>query len=165
MADEIGLEVQEDCQTSVQVPFTHRLGRPVQKFLGDAGLYSYCAICALSLHDLFPDEWDREFSEKWLAQLIRHLSLPAQVQPVMQALMRGEGGELEPFIHVLKEEPGLNGNCLRVVEDLILFAVQGGEKTLYMLYNDFQKLIFFEMGHAVWAEVLYHFRTIHVAKS
>lgn len=126
MADEIGLEVQEDCQTSVQVPFTHRLGRPVQKFLGDAGLYSYCAICALSLHDLFPDEWDREFSEKWLAQLIRHLSLPAQVQPVMQALMRGEGGELEPFIHVLKEEPGLNGNCLRVVEDLILFAVQGG---------------------------------------
>lgn len=44
----------------------------------------------------------------------------------MQALMSGEGGELEPFIHVLKEEPGLNGNCLRVVEDLVLFAVQGG---------------------------------------
>ncbi|EEC07082.1 transmembrane and coiled-coil domain-containing protein, putative, partial [Ixodes scapularis] len=47
-------------------------------------------------------------------------------RPVMQALMGGEGGELEPFIHVLKEEPGLNGNCLRVVEDLVLFAVQGG---------------------------------------
>ncbi|KAH6933133.1 hypothetical protein HPB50_012484 [Hyalomma asiaticum] len=44
----------------------------------------------------------------------------------MQALMMGEGGEAEPFIHVLKDEPGLNGNCLRVVEDLILFAVQGG---------------------------------------
>ncbi|KAH8042133.1 hypothetical protein HPB51_021217 [Rhipicephalus microplus] len=44
----------------------------------------------------------------------------------MQALMMGEGGEAEPFIHVLKDEPGLNGNCLRIVEDLILFAVQGG---------------------------------------
>lgn len=105
---------------------THRLGRPLQKILGDAGLYSYCAICALSLHDLFPDEWDREFSEKCLLQLIQHLGLPSQVEHVMQALMMGEGGELEPFIHVLKEEPGLNGNCLRVVEDLILFAVQGG---------------------------------------
>uniref|UniRef100_L7M7A7 Transmembrane and coiled-coil domain-containing protein 4 n=1 Tax=Rhipicephalus pulchellus TaxID=72859 RepID=L7M7A7_RHIPC len=127
MADEIGLEAQEDVQSppqGVQVP--HRLGRPLQKILGDAGLYSYCAICALSLHDLFPDEWDREFCEKCLLQLIQHLGLPSQVQPVMQALMMGEGGEAEPFIHVLKDEPGLNGNCLRVVEDLILFAVQGG---------------------------------------
>lgn len=127
MADEIGLEAQEDVQSppqGVQVP--HRLGRPLQKILGDAGLYSYCAICALSLHDLFPDEWDREFCEKCLLQLIQHLGLPSQVQSVMQALMMGEGGEAEPFIHVLKDEPGLNGNCLRVVEDLILFAVQGG---------------------------------------
>uniref|UniRef100_A0A147BQR7 Putative transmembrane and coiled-coil domain-containing proteinconserved plasma membrane protein n=1 Tax=Ixodes ricinus TaxID=34613 RepID=A0A147BQR7_IXORI len=124
MADEIGLEAEEAFQSPAQVP--HRIGRPVQKFLGDAGLYSYCAICALSLHDLFPDEWDRDFSEKCLSQIICHLSLPGQVRPVMQALMSGEGGELEPFIHVLKEEPGLNGNCLRVVEDLVLFAVQGG---------------------------------------
>ncbi|CAN8016945.1 unnamed protein product, partial [Ixodes persulcatus] len=124
MADEIGLEAEEAFQSPAQVP--HRIGRPVQKFLGDAGLYSYCAICALSLHDLFPDEWDRDFSENCLSQIICHLSLPGQVRPVMQALMSGEGGELEPFIHVLKEEPGLNGNCLRVVEDLVLFAVQGG---------------------------------------
>lgn len=127
MADEVGVEAEEDVQTPIQaVSVPHRLGRPLQKILGDAGLYSYCAICALSLHDLFPDEWDREFCEKCLLQLIQHLGLPSQVQPVMHALMMGEGGELEPFIHVLKDEPGLNGNCLRVVEDLILFAVQGG---------------------------------------
>ncbi|XP_077510774.1 transmembrane and coiled-coil domain-containing protein 4-like isoform X1 [Amblyomma americanum] len=127
MADEVGVEAEEDVQTPPQaVSVPHRLGRPLQNILGDAGLYSYCAICALSLHDLFPDEWDREFCEKCLLQLIQHLGLPSQVQPVMNALMMGEGGELEPFIHVLKDEPGLNGNCLRVVEDLILFAVQGG---------------------------------------
>ncbi|XP_077535675.1 transmembrane and coiled-coil domain-containing protein 4-like isoform X1 [Haemaphysalis longicornis] len=127
MADEIGVEAEEDSQVPLHgISVSHRLGRPLQKVLGDAGLYSYCAICALSLHDLFPDEWDREFCEKCLLQLIRHLGLPSQVEHVMRALMMGEGGELEPFIHVLKEEPGLNGNCLRVVEDLVLFAVHGG---------------------------------------
>lgn len=123
MAEEIGEEAQE---APIIHTSQHRLTKPLQTILGDAGLYSYCAICALSLHDLFPDEWDQVFAGKCLSQLISHLGLPPQVKHVMEALMGGEGGEMEPFIHVLKEEPGLNGNCLRVVEDLILFAVQGG---------------------------------------
>lgn len=42
--------------------------------------------------------------------------------------MNGEENcELETLIEVLKKEPGLNGNCLRIMEDLILFAVEGGK--------------------------------------
>lgn len=45
----------------------------------------------------------------------------------MCAFLSGEGSEVEPLINALKKEPGLNGNCLRVLEDLILFAVEGGK--------------------------------------
>ena len=50
------------------------------------------------------------------------------MKPVLYAFLNGEENcELEPLIEVLKKEPGLNGNCLRILEDLILFAVEGGE--------------------------------------
>ncbi|PRD22548.1 UNVERIFIED_CONTAM: Tmco4 [Trichonephila clavipes] len=44
----------------------------------------------------------------------------------MYAFLSGEGSDIEPLICALKKEPALNGNCLRVLEDLIVFAVEGG---------------------------------------
>lgn len=41
--------------------------------------------------------------------------------------------ELDPLIQVLKEEPGLKGNCLRIIEDLILFAVEDGKQLRILL--------------------------------
>lgn len=50
------------------------------------------------------------------------------MKPVLYAFVNGEEScELETLIEVLKKEPGLNGNCLRIMEDLILFAVEGGK--------------------------------------
>lgn len=46
----------------------------------------------------------------------------------MNAFLNGEENcELDPLIEVLQKEPGLNRNCLRIIEDLILFAVEGGK--------------------------------------
>ncbi|XP_067127647.1 transmembrane and coiled-coil domain-containing protein 4-like isoform X1 [Centruroides vittatus] len=99
--------------------------KPITIVLSDAGLYSYCALCAISLHNLFSDEWDRTFRERCLRQLIRRLNLPSQVWSGMHAFMSGESGDVDPLIQVLRDE--LHGNCLQIVEDSILFAVEEGE--------------------------------------
>lgn len=47
---------------------------------------------------------------------------------MLYAFLHGdEKCDLDPLVQVLKEEPGLKGNCLRIMEDLILFAVEGGK--------------------------------------
>ena len=58
------------------------------------------------------------------------LILTLQVRSSLCAFLSGEGSDIQPLIDVLKREPGLNGNCLRVIEDLILFAVETGNNTL-----------------------------------
>lgn len=47
--------------------------------LSDAGIYSCAAICALSLHELFDNEWDRDFNKLCLKTILDHLKLPKQV--------------------------------------------------------------------------------------
>ncbi|GFX59581.1 transmembrane and coiled-coil domain-containing protein 4 [Trichonephila clavipes] len=131
--------------------------KPLNSVISDAGIYAYCAICAISLHDLYKEEWNsssscasasssnaREldeqgqthpgvhkrriwtFREQCLSRLIIHVGLPKQVRSAMYAFLSGEGSDIEPLICALKKEPALNGNCLRVLEDLIVFAVEGG---------------------------------------
>lgn len=54
----------------------------------------------------------------------------------LYAFLNGEDCELDALIEVLKKEPGLNGNCLKIIEDLILFAVEGGKFLLkYFMYR------------------------------
>ncbi|GFY45155.1 transmembrane and coiled-coil domain-containing protein 4 [Trichonephila inaurata madagascariensis] len=100
--------------------------KPLNSVISDAGIYAYCAICAISLHDLYKEEWNRTFREQCLSRLIIHVGLPKQVRSAMYAFLSGEGSDIEPLICALKKEPALNGNCLRVLEDLIVFAVEGG---------------------------------------
>ncbi|GFT41052.1 transmembrane and coiled-coil domain-containing protein 4 [Nephila pilipes] len=100
--------------------------KPLNAVISDAGIYAYCAICAISLHDLYKEEWNRTFREQCLSRLIIHVGLPKQVRSAMYAFLGGEGSDIEPLIFALKKEPALNGNCLRVLEDLIVFAVEGG---------------------------------------
>ena len=70
-----------------------------------------------------------------MAELIKHLKLPPQVHNAMRALMDGEGGDVEAFIALIKEEPNFKSSCVRIVEELVLFAVKEG-----ILYIYFKKL-------------------------
>jgi len=47
--------------------------------LSDAGIYSYAAICALVLHELFDNEWDEKFKYQCVKLILKHLHLPKQV--------------------------------------------------------------------------------------
>ncbi|CAL1292715.1 unnamed protein product [Larinioides sclopetarius] len=118
----------KDCKSRIcGIANTHqRPFKPLSSVISDAGIYAYCAICAMSLHDLYKEDSNRAFREKCLSRLIIHVGLPEQVRSAMYAFLSGEGSEVEPLICALKKEPALNGNCLRILEDLILFAVEGG---------------------------------------
>ncbi|KAF8777697.1 Transmembrane and coiled-coil like protein [Argiope bruennichi] len=128
MATKFGLQTKTKSDDSIsdlanvhQRPF-----KPLSTVISDAGIYAYCAICAMSLHDLYKEDSNRAFREQCLSRLIIHVGLPEQVRSAMYAFLSGEGSEIEPLICALKKEPALNGNCLRILEDLILFAVEGG---------------------------------------
>jgi hypothetical protein len=47
--------------------------------LSDAGIYSYAAICALAICELFDNEWDRKFNHQCIKLILEHLHLPKQV--------------------------------------------------------------------------------------
>lgn len=51
----------------------------LHKLLSDAGIYSYAAICALALHELFDNEWDQKFNLQCIKLILEHLHLPKQV--------------------------------------------------------------------------------------
>lgn len=96
--------------------------------LTDAGIYSYAAICALSLHELFDNEWDQAFNHKCMKTILEHLKLPKQVESVMMLMIEGKCSQkADAYVDLLLNEEQLHGNALPVVQDLIVLAVRGGE--------------------------------------
>jgi len=61
-----------------------------------------------------------------MQDMIIHLNLPTQVENSMRALMDGEGGDINAFVALIKDEPTLKSSCVRVVEELVLFSVKEG---------------------------------------
>lgn len=61
-----------------------------------------------------------------MKELIIHLSLPPQVENAMRALMDGEGGDVNAFVALIRDEPTLKSSCVRIIEELVLFAVKEG---------------------------------------
>lgn len=61
-----------------------------------------------------------------MEDMIKHLNLPNQVQNAMRALMDGEGGDINAFVALIKDEPILKSSCVRIIEELVLFAVKEG---------------------------------------
>lgn len=109
--------------------------QPLSEALTDAGRFAYCGLVTSALCHLFSDSpadadnsADTDFAFSTLARLARHLALPPQVRQVMELTVRGE---VEPspsssYITILKEEPPLARSRVPVVQDLVMFAVQGG---------------------------------------
>lgn len=54
--------------------------KDLPSLLSDAGTYSYAAIIALTLHELFDNQWDRKFNLQCISVLLQHLNLPKQVR-------------------------------------------------------------------------------------
>lgn len=72
-------DVGEEALESASVSSSSSSNRDVPSLLSDAGTYSYAAIIALTLHELFDNPWDLKFNEKVLKLLLLHLNLPKQV--------------------------------------------------------------------------------------
>lgn len=105
----------------------HKVGQ-LHCLLSDAGIYSYAAVCALVLHELFDNEWDKKFNHQCMKLILEHLHLPKQVEAVMISLTEGQGSQSpDTYVELLMSEPALNGKALLVIEDLIMLAVHGGE--------------------------------------
>lgn len=106
------------------IPFP---SQPLRSTISDAGTYSYAAICSLAMHNLFDNDWDRNFCYQCLSLLIEHLGLPSQVEAVMKVILEGQHPtDKDVMVKVLLEEPALQGKRQLVLEDLVLFAVQKG---------------------------------------
>lgn len=100
----------------------------LHSLLSDAAVYSYAAICALVLHELFDNEWDKKFKYQCVKLILRHLHLPKQVEAVMISLTEGQGSQSpDTYVELLMSEPALDGKAMLVIEDLIMLAVHGGE--------------------------------------
>lgn len=59
--------------------FIRRSGKDISSLLTDTGTFSYIATVSLALHELFDNEWDREFNLQCISVLLNHLKLPKQV--------------------------------------------------------------------------------------
>ncbi|XP_049845968.1 transmembrane and coiled-coil domain-containing protein 4-like isoform X2 [Schistocerca gregaria] len=104
------------------------MGIDMAEVLTDAGIYSYAAICALSLHELFDNWWDQAFNHKCMKTILEHLKLPKQVESVMILMIEGKCSQkADAYVDLLLNEERLHGNALPVVQDLIVLAVRGGE--------------------------------------
>lgn len=81
-----------------------------------------------------------------MESLIKHLGLPLQIKNSMNALMSGEGGDINAFANLLREEKILQTTCLKVIEELVLFAVREGKFSIqiyfYSLLNFLIDLLF-----------------------
>ncbi|KAK8752664.1 hypothetical protein OTU49_006707, partial [Cherax quadricarinatus] len=112
--------------------------QPLSEALTDAGRFAYCGLVTAALYHLFTDApttphdakttADVDFAINTLTRLTRYLGLPSQVREVMELTVRGE---VEPsassgYVSILKEEAALSRSCLPIVQDLVMFAVQGG---------------------------------------
>ncbi|KAF4517179.1 hypothetical protein B566_EDAN005611 [Ephemera danica] len=96
--------------------------------LSDAGKYSYAALCALSLNELFSSEWDMPFSKKCSSEFIERLGLPHQVQETMNCFLTGcTDQSYQAYAEMLLAEPSVQTNPIVVVQDLILFAIKTGQ--------------------------------------
>ena len=98
----------------------------ISSLISDAGLYSLCGICSLTFLQLFNDDWDKSFCKNTMQDMIKHFQLPSQVFNAMTALMDGEGGDINSFVALIKEEQQLKSSCVKIVEELVLFAVKNG---------------------------------------
>ncbi|XP_022665617.1 transmembrane and coiled-coil domain-containing protein 4-like isoform X2 [Varroa destructor] len=106
---------------------SRRLQEPFATRLGEAGRYSYCALVALGLQRLFPADFDEPFRLATLENFGSHLNMPEQSMPVMYALLSGEAGcKLEPYVNILRDEPVLQNGFMRLLQDLVVFAVHRG---------------------------------------
>ncbi|XP_069674733.1 transmembrane and coiled-coil domain-containing protein 4-like isoform X1 [Periplaneta americana] len=122
------LEKETDQAISLPDKDAEHKTKELRMLLSDAGIYSYAAICALSLHELFDNEWDQKFNLQCIKLILNHLRLPKQVEGVMLSLIEGQGNQSPgAYIELLLSEPPLNGKAVLVIEDLIMLAVHGGE--------------------------------------
>ncbi|XP_070560790.1 transmembrane and coiled-coil domain-containing protein 4-like [Ptychodera flava] len=120
----------------------HGGGKLLVEALSDAARFSYCSVCAVSLGNLFENEWDRDWRKQSIELILNHLKLPDQCNSAMYALMDGMGGEsMHAFVDTLLKDPVLQKNTLLLPEDLVTLALQNG------VYDARMRVLIF---HVAW---------------
>ncbi|XP_022344967.2 transmembrane and coiled-coil domain-containing protein 4-like isoform X2 [Crassostrea virginica] len=96
--------------------------------LTDVGSYSYSALCAVSLNQLFTEEYESSFKTKTLDEIVKHLGLSHQAAESITAMMEEDCcDDPRVFADALLEEECLQKDGLPVVTDMVTLAVSDGK--------------------------------------
>ncbi|CAH1240021.1 TMCO4 [Branchiostoma lanceolatum] len=101
---------------------------PIVKKISDASHFSYAALCAISMAQLFETQYDRQWKKNFLRSLREYLELPESVEASMEAFQHGMGSEcLASLVDTLVKEPYLETSAFPLVQDLLTFGLREGD--------------------------------------
>ncbi|XP_022100634.1 transmembrane and coiled-coil domain-containing protein 4-like isoform X2 [Acanthaster planci] len=104
------------------------VSKPLNEALIDAGRFSYVALCSVNLAILFEDQWNKDWKERMVRSLVKHMKLPKKTCETMMMFMSTpqdlEGAMI--FADSLLKDPHLDKPQL-LPEDLIGHALAEGQ--------------------------------------
>lgn len=98
--------------------------------ISEAGRFALAAICAVSLQNLFENQWDQEFCVKSIQYILANFQLPKRVEPLMLELLKGNvGNSTEPYVALLYSESYFQNenNIQNIFYNFITLAVHEGK--------------------------------------
>ncbi|KAI8517009.1 Transmembrane and coiled-coil domain-containing protein 4 [Branchiostoma belcheri] len=117
----------EDNRQVIERP-SHLDVEPIVKKISDAAHFSYAALCAISMAQLFDTQYDRQWKKNFLLSLREYLELPESVEASMEAFQHGMGSECLPsLVDTLVKEPYLETSAFPLVQDLLTFGLREGD--------------------------------------
>ncbi|XP_038061308.1 transmembrane and coiled-coil domain-containing protein 4-like isoform X1 [Patiria miniata] len=104
------------------------LEKPLNEALNDAGHFSYVTLCSVNLSILFEDQWNKDWKERTVRSLVKHMNLPKKVVDTMLMFMSTPHDKEDAMIFAdsLREDPSLVKPQL-VPQDLIGHALADGQ--------------------------------------
>uniref|UniRef100_A0A1I8F925 HA2 domain-containing protein n=1 Tax=Macrostomum lignano TaxID=282301 RepID=A0A1I8F925_9PLAT len=95
--------------------------------LSDAGIFAYCSLTATALAQLYPEDWHKEFREKFLADVL-HTSGRIRFRNSATAILRHGQADCSmlPFAEALLTEESVRACPEMVLQDLLLVALREG---------------------------------------
>ncbi|XP_072035932.1 transmembrane and coiled-coil domain-containing protein 4-like [Amphiura filiformis] len=102
--------------------------KPLREVLSDAGTFAYVSVCAISLSLLYEDKWHRNWKQKTVRNLCKHLKLQKQSERTMLQFLdeRLEEENCRGFVETIKEDTNLTQPQI-VPQDLIAAALEDGQ--------------------------------------
>ncbi|PAA54383.1 hypothetical protein BOX15_Mlig003167g1 [Macrostomum lignano] len=119
-------EAKQKLQAEPGAEATARLNNNNSGMLSDAGIFAYCSLTATALAQLYPEDWHKEFREKFLADVLH--KRPDSIRNSATAILRHGQADCSmlPFAEALLTEESVRACPEMVLQDLLLVALREG---------------------------------------